>query len=547
MFRLRRDPTWPLPDSPSSPVYKEILDAASKGDWRLFDLQAINDFWFFCRYVSTAGKMLCGDVNLPEWFGKPWFDHPWLFARCREVQASPDGHLDLWARFHFKTTIITILYTIFDLADDPNLRFAFITNKIAKTGETFLSGVKKELERNAEMYSVVFPWAFWRDPVNDCRKAKVPWNEEQLTIIRESGAREPSIIVGALDAGLTSGHYDVRVWDDLVTEYSVASQEQVQLTTQRWRDFAGTAADNTRDRYVGTHWSVNDTYREILDLGVAKLRRHDVLDANGIPVLRSREWYDKMCLQMGPYGAACQLHNSPVQAGLQTFNLQWWRYDDIAPRDRRTKCRVYILADTAGTAKKGSDYNVILVLGFGRGVPRGKVYVLDGVRDRMGGVRFAEKLFEKVLEWRPDYTFLEKIGAARDGDFIRRKMVDDGVTFRLIEFGDKMVKEDRILRLQPLFASGDIVWPRYIKAVTDGRPVNLVDSFRNDEYAVWTPAGGARHDDILDTLAFITSPELRAYLRFPDNVVGLQEEENKRIERRHQDRKKVAEQHPWAI
>jgi len=522
----KRSNAWVLPDSPDHPAYAMLLEAIEKAPLEegahLFRAACVNDFYFFVRHCLSLGQLKCNDPWLKEWYGRPWFDHRWLFDRCRELQAEPDGKLDLWPRFHFKTSLITQSLTLWDFLPNPDLKVGIGTYKVDTTGEAMVTQMKLECERNEKM-KWHFPYLFYWDP----EKESPEWTMAKFRFKQSGNPKEPSVMIFSVIGALpTSFHFDVIVLDDMVTERSIDSADAIEKTTEGWRRTAGIGGDATRRRNVGTHWAHNDTYRYMLDAGAAELRYHDVfLQDTEIPVLRSKEWVFGdgtpqnigQRLIMGPKNFAAQIRNRPSLGTVHAFEPSWLRYYERPPAELMQKVRRYLLIDTSAS-RSGDDYNVLMVIGLMRGIPQPNIYLLDMEQDQMNLATLTDKIFELVEKWRPQWSIIEQVGAVRDIEHMRMAMQDRGFSFRLQPYDPRVVKENRIERLQIPFEQGRIYLPRNLWKMRDGRKTDLVAAFLHEQFNVWTPSGGADRDDVLDTLSMAVAPELSRYLRPPDSA-----------------------------
>jgi hypothetical protein len=148
----------------------------------------------------------------------------WVFERCLEVQAEPDGYLDLWAREHWKSSIITFAKTIQDILRNPEQTFGIFshTRPIAKA---FLRQIKQEFERN-ERLKRWFPDILYTDPHKDSPK----WSEDEGIVVKRKGNPKEATVEawGVVDGQPTSKHFGVMIFDDVVVQDDLIAGAGVQ-------------------------------------------------------------------------------------------------------------------------------------------------------------------------------------------------------------------------------------------------------------------------------------------------------------------------------
>ena len=442
---------------------------------------------------------------------RPDVGHPWLYERCREVELEPDDMLDLWAREHYKSTIITFGLTIQDVLRDPEITVGIFSHSrpIAKS---FLRQIKLEFEQN-ETLKALYPDVLWGDP----RQESPKWSEDEGIVVRRKGNPKESTIEawGLVDSMPTSKHFRLLNYDDVVTKESVTTPDMMAKTTAALELSYSLGTEGGRRRFIGTRYHFNDTYRTVLERGTAKLRLHDgtVNNCGDIkrPALWSPELMAKKRRDYGVYTFACQILQNPkadATHGMKREWLQYWTPDKGAGLNK------YLIVDPANSKKATADYTTMWVVGLG---PDENYYVLAVYRDRWNLTERANMLFKLHRAWKPVQTRYEEYGLQADIEHIEAEMVTRKYRFKITKVGGKVRKEERIKRLIPLFEAGRIILPHQFHITTAERETkDMIHEFVENEYLAFpVPV----HDDMLDALARIAEPDLE--LKWPAMVEAM--------------------------
>lgn len=423
----------------------------------------------------------------------------WLYDRCREVEANPDGYLDVWAREHYKSTIITFAGTIQDLLRNPE-ETTCIFSHTRPVAKKFLGQIKTELEIN-ERLKRLYSDVLWAEP----RKQSPKWSEDDgITVKRKTNPKESTVEAsGLVDGQPTGKHFGKLIYDDVVTKESVSTPDQIKKTTESWELSLNLGSDGGRRRTIGTRYHTNDSYRVMLDRQSVQLRMHPAtIDGTekGTPVLLSRETLTKKRRDMGPYTFNAQMMQNPSQDKVQGFKTDWLKY--WYPREWDGMNR-YIIVDPASKKKKSSDYTVMAVIGL---ASDNKYYVIDWIRDRLSLTERTAMLFKLHRAYSPLGVGYEEYGIQADIEHIQYVQSLEHYNFDITPLGGAIAKEDRIKGLVPIFEAGRMLLPSGLTHTSyEDRPYDPTTVFVDEEYRNFPVS---LHDDAFDDLARILDPAM---------------------------------------
>lgn len=449
---------------------------------------------------------VCGRVDLLPCISRPGFvDNEFMFERCREVEANPNGYLDLWAREHGKSSIITFGLTLQNILQNPEITIGIFshTRPIAKA---FLRTLMREIENNRALHSA-FPDILCGTDIRQYQKFS---EDDGVIVKRRTNPNEATIEAwGLVDGSPVSKHFQILLYDDVVVKESVSNPEMIAKTMTAMEQSYNLGTTPGIKRMAGTRWHFSDAHRTVIDRRTFKAREYPGRKGGteeGDSVYWDEATHVEKRAAQGPYTYAAQILLNPKADDAQGFKREWLRYyDRLQPRGMNG----YILVDSANSKRKESDHTAIWVILLG---VDGNYYAADIVRDRINLTERTQRVIALHRHWKDkgvkwQQVRWERYGMAADIEALKNEQEKQNYRFPVTEVAGVTSKDDRIKRLLPIFEQGKMYLPKS-KHVTDWQKmtVDLVHSFIEEEFYPF-PVG--HHKDMLDALARIAEPDLK--------------------------------------
>lgn len=449
---------------------------------------------------------------------------------CRFIERTDAKRkLILAPRGHFKSSVTSIAYPTWRVINDPNIRI-LLTNATATNAEHFLRRIKAIFEKN-DVFQMLFPEVI---PTFD---KNTKWSSTEIQVPRTVDFPEATIETLGVGGRAASRHYNVQIKDDLINEETAESIEGMEhvIAHHQYSEGLFDRPEDGEDIVIGTRWAFNDYYEWLIkrDGRYAHYIRSAVED--GRPIFPERFSVASLAdieRVQGPYKYACQYLNSPADASVADFKVDWLRYYKFDEKNRiiaegvekpikLESLHVYAQVDPAITEdKRRSDTsrNAITVEGIDKD---DRIFLLDVFAERCSPIDLINQMFKMHDQWSPIRWGVEAVAYQKAiRPFVEERMRREGKFLYVEDYvPGKTAKEARIRGLQPYFFDRKVF-------VRHG----MTDFLK--EYMQF-PVGSTR--DILDALAYgpqmWTSPTsedenedaekaLRGYLSHVNPITG---------------------------
>jgi hypothetical protein len=248
----------------------------------------LSDLWFIVYFVM--GIPIANDRR------------GFVVEKCKEVENDFAGGRkafipteDIWGRYHFKSTIITIAETAQFHLKHPNECSCIFSYK-KPAAEKFLDSVRC-------IYELPFMVAVFSDLLYGDRatsKSQAPsWSlQNGITLKRNSTRKEKTVEASGLVEGMVTGsHYERMIFDDVETHDMADNVDQLNKCFEKFdmADNLASGSDTDIVRVVGTYYSHCGPLIRIRDMKDAdgnkiyKTRIVPSQDKDGNPVLVSKK------------------------------------------------------------------------------------------------------------------------------------------------------------------------------------------------------------------------------------------------------------------